>query len=131
MKASFRALTLTGLLIAVIGSGSTRANITAFGGNQYQLPEQKSQLTLFFSLQIFAIKLGSLTGRLMNPILKEDVKCLGQNDCYPLAFGATAIGLVFSLVIFLSGRPFYLRKPPGGNMLVKVSKCVVVRVSAF
>lgn len=122
---------MTGLLIAVIGSGSTRANVTAFGGNQYQLPEQTKQLTLFFSLQIFAIKLGSLTGRLMNPILKEDVKCFGQNDCYPLAFGAAAVGVFISLMLFLCGSSFYIRKPSSGNMLVRVSKCVMVRDPGF
>lgn len=122
---------MAGLLVAVIGAGSTRANITAFGGNQYKLPEQSKQLALYFSLQIFAIKLGSMTGRLMNPILKEDVKCFGQNDCYPLAFGAGFIGMSLALILFLSGYSFYIRKPPGGNMLVKVSKCVMVRVSGF
>lgn len=122
---------MVGLLIAVIGMGSTRANATAFGGNQYQLPEQTKQLTLYFSLQIFFIKLGSLSGRLTNPILKEDFKCFGQNDCYPLAFGAIACGMILSFVFFLCGKSFYVRKPPAGNMLVKVSKCVVVSVSAF
>lgn len=63
----------------------------------------------------------------MNPILKEDVKCFGQDDCYPLAFGGAAIGVLLSFIVFMCGSSFYTRKPPGGNMLVKVSKCVMVR----
>jgi solute carrier family 15 (oligopeptide transporter), member 1 len=58
----------------LVGSGSTRANLLAFGANQYKLPEQANPLKLYFSLQIDALKLGQLLGQLLLPILKEDVQ---------------------------------------------------------
>jgi solute carrier family 15 (oligopeptide transporter), member 1 len=115
------------LLIAVIGSGSIRANLTTFGGNQYELPEQSDQLKLYFSIQIFFLKVGSLLGRFVNPILRESIECFGMNECYPLAFGTPALAMILSFVIFLCRKSFYIRRPPGGNMLVKVSRCVMVR----
>lgn len=128
---SYRTFTIIGLLVAVIGSGSSRATLTAFGGNQYKLPEQADQLQRYFSLQIFFIKLGSFTARFTNPILKEDVKCFGMNDCYPLAFGTGAIAMAIGFLVFLSGKSFYTHKPPAGNMLVRVSECVMVRIKLF
>lgn len=126
MRLPYRTFTIIGLLISVTGAGCTRAIITAFGGNQYELPEQTKPLQLFFSLQIFAIKCGSFLGRFFNPILKEDVKCFGANDCYPLAFGTATIGVTLSFILFLCGRSYYIRKPTNGNMLVKVTKCMLV-----
>ena len=122
---------MTGLFISVIGSGSTRANFTAFGGNQYRLPEEAKKLTLFFSLNIFCIKCGSLMGRLFFPIVKEEVKCFGMDDCYPLAFGITAVAAALGFFLVLIGKPFYVIKPPSGNMLVKVFKCMMVRKMKF
>lgn len=116
-----------GLLISVMGSGSIRANLTAFGGNQFS-PNSK-QLAKFFSLQIFAIKIGSLLARFFTPMMKEDIKCFGADDCYPLAFGTTAVAMALGFFLFLCGRPSYIRKPTSDNMLVKVSKCVLVSIS--
>jgi dipeptide/tripeptide permease len=99
----------------------------AFGANQFQLPEEAEQLKLYFSLQIFALKIGSLFGRFFNPILKENVKCFGMNDCYPLAFGTPALAMTIGFLLFSCGKSFYVQKPLSGNMLVKVTKCMMVR----
>ena len=114
--------------MTVIGSGCTRANLTAFGGNQFKLPEQADQLKNYFSVQIFFLKIGSLLGRFVNPILKADVKCFRMSDCYPLAFGAPAMATFAALIIFLCGKSSYVKKPPGENMVIKVSRCVAVRI---
>lgn len=108
-----------------MGSGSIRANLIALGANQYDLPEQSEQLKLFFSLQIFAIKSGSLLGRFLNPILKENLHCFGVNDCYPLGFGIPSLAMIVAFIMMLIAKPFCKNKPPGGNMFVKVSKCMI------
>lgn len=122
---------MIGLLITLIGSGCMRANLAAFGGNQYKLPDEVTQLKLYFSIQIFFLKTGSFLGRFVNPILRAKVKCFGMNDCYPLAFGVPAVAMVLAFVIFLCGGKFYLKKPPGENMVVNVSRCVAVRDLKF
>jgi dipeptide/tripeptide permease len=122
---------MAGLLIAVIGSGSVRANLTAFGGNQYKVPEQEESLKLYFSIQIVFLKIGSLMGRAINPILREDVKCFGMDDCYPLAFGIPAIAMITALLIMLSGKKFYIQKPPSDNIFLKVCCCICCGIKNF
>lgn len=116
-------------MISVVGSGSIRANLTAFGGNQYHLPEQANQLKNFFSIQIFFLKIGSLLGRFVSPILKGSVKCFGSSECYPLAFGTPGVAMIMAFGTFVSGKSFFIRKPPSGNMLIKVGRCVAVKNS--
>lgn len=112
----------------MVGAGSMRANLIAFGGNQFKIPEQADSLKLYFSIQIIFHKLGSVLGTLVVPIVKEEVKCFGMSDCYPLAFGVTSIAMLIGFALFFCGRSFYLRKPPSGNMFVKVCKCIIVSV---
>lgn len=123
---SYRALSITGLLIATMASGTTRANIMTFGGNQYQLPEQADQLKLYFSLQIFILKFGTLIGQLVLPILKAEVECFEMDSCYPLSFGSASLAMMLGFIILLCGKSWFIQKPPTGNMLVNVSKCVMV-----
>lgn len=101
--------------------------IIAFGAHHYKIPEQETQLKFYFSLQIFFLKTGSLLGRSISPALKDDIKCFGMDDCYPLGFGIPSIVMCFAFVFFLLGKSCYVQKPPSGNMLVKVFKCVLVR----
>lgn len=126
-----RAFTIVGLLIAVVGSASTRANLIAFGGDQYVALEQPDELKLYFSIQFFFIKTGSLIGRFTNPVLKENVKCFGMDDCYPLGFGTPAIAMIIGFLLLLSIKSSYLRKPPSGNMLIKVIRCMMVSNNKF
>ncbi len=114
-------------MIIAIGSGGVRPNLNAFGGIQYQLPEQANELKLFFSIQFFAMKCGTLLACFVAPTLRGDVKCFGMDDCYPLAFGVPAVALFASFVIFVCGTRLYVRAPPSGNMLVKVFGCIFVR----
>lgn len=126
-----RAFTIVGLLLAVVGSGSTRANLIAFGGDQYIGSEQADELKMYFSIQIFFLKTGSLLGRFANPFLKENVKCFGMHDCYPLGFGTPAVAMIIAFLLLLTIKSSYLRKPPSGNMLVKVIKCMMVSNDKF
>ncbi|KAJ6641923.1 Peptide transporter family 1, partial [Pseudolycoriella hygida] len=116
--------TFIGLVIAVVGAGSIRANLIAFGGDQYIASQQTDGLKLYFSIQFFFFKIGSLLGRSVNPILKENVECLGMAECYPLGFGAPAVAMIGSFFLLLTIRSSYKRKPPSGNMLVKVIRCM-------
>lgn len=108
-----------------IGTGGIKPCVSAFGGDQFKLPEQIKQLATFFSLFYFAINAGSLISTSITPILREDVHCFGQNDCFSLAFGVPAVLMVVSVLIFVCGKPLYNMKPPAGNMLLGVGKVVI------
>ncbi|KAG5683393.1 hypothetical protein PVAND_012678 [Polypedilum vanderplanki] len=123
-------LTIFGLIISVIGSGSVRANLTAFGGSQYQVPEQNESLKLYFSIQLVFLKMGSLLGRAINPILKEN-SCFDSHDCYPLAFGIPSLAMLTALLLLICGKSFYIHKAPTDNIFLKVCGCVKCGLKEF
>lgn len=126
-----KALTVIGLLLIGLGSGGIKPCVSAFGGDQFKLPEQAKQLASFFSLFYFAINAGSLLSTTITPILREDVHCFGDESCFSLAFGVPAVLMVVSVAVFVFGRYMYVVKKPGGNMLVLVWKCIFVSISDF
>lgn len=120
--------TMIGLALIAIGSGGIKPCVSAFGGDQFKMPEQIKQMTTFFSIFYFAINSGSLISTTLTPILRENVHCFGQDQCYPLAYGLPAVLMIIAIIIFVAGKKMYIIKPPAGNMLVTVSKCVGVSI---
>ncbi|KAH8338871.1 hypothetical protein KR074_007852, partial [Drosophila pseudoananassae] len=116
--------TMLGLALIALGSGGIKPCVAAFGGDQFKVPEQVKQIASFFSLFYFAINSGSLISTTVTPILREDVSCFDDINCYPLAFGVPAVLMVVSVVIFVMGRSLYKIKPPAGNMVVLVSSAI-------
>ncbi|XP_077302119.1 peptide transporter family 1-like [Arctopsyche grandis] len=119
-----RAFTIVGLLLVAIGTGGIKPCVSAFGGDQFKLPEQANQLATFFSLFYFAINAGSFISTFVTPILRVDVHCFGDQDCYSLAFGVPGVLMIVSILIFLSGKFLYVIRNPAGNVLVEVFRCI-------
>ncbi|KAL7644096.1 UNVERIFIED_CONTAM: hypothetical protein RMT77_004919 [Armadillidium vulgare] len=112
-----------GLILIAFGTGGIKPCVSAFGGDQFELPQQEKQLSKFFSVFYFSINAGSLLSTLVTPILREDVTCFG-GECFPLAFGVPALLMFVALVIFIVGTPLYRIIPPEGNVGYEVIKCV-------
>lgn len=119
-------MTIIGLALIALGTGGIKPCVSAFGGDQFKIPEQAKQLVTFFSLFYFAINAGSLISTSITPILREDVHCFGDLDCYSLAFGVPGALMIVSIVIFVFGKSLYVITKPTGNMIVQVSKCIGV-----
>lgn len=98
--------------------------MSAFGGDQFKLPQQRLELAKFFSLFYFAINAGSMISTTVTPMLRADVRCFGNNDCYSLAFGVPAVLMICSMVIFVMGKRLYQLHPPSGNSIFGVAQCV-------
>lgn len=111
--------------MAVFGMGFLRGNITAFGGNQYKLPEEQKSLQLFFSYQIMFIKAGALVSRIFSPVMRQDVKCFGADDCYPFAFGFTSVMMLLAFLTIFAGRTFYTHREVKDNVFKKICGCVI------
>ena len=92
-----REFSIVGLLLIAIGTGGIKPCVSAFGGDQFKLPQQEKQLQQFFSIFYFSINSGSLISTFITPILREDVQCLEQDSCYPLAFGIPAILMIVAV----------------------------------
>ncbi|KAI6243018.1 Peptide transporter family 1 [Aphelenchoides fujianensis] len=46
--------------------------------------------------------------------------CLGQDSCYPLAFGVPAVLMIIATVAFMLGSFWYKKKPPTSNVFADV-----------
>ena len=117
--------TMIGLILIALGSGGIKPCVSAFGGEQFKLPEQESQLKKFFSIFYFVINLGSVLTTFITPIIRAK-SCFGMEECFAGGFGLPAVLMVLAIVIFSIGQPYYTEVPPKGNMFVKVCKCVGV-----
>ncbi|XP_072396371.1 peptide transporter family 1-like [Diabrotica undecimpunctata] len=121
-KAEFSIL---GLMLIAIGTGGIKPCVSAFGGDQFRLPQQAKEVEKFFSLFYFSINAGSLLSTLITPILRNDVHCFGNENCFPLAFAVPGFLMIIAIIIFVAGRPTYKIKKPEGNVIVQVTKCIV------
>ena len=97
MKFVSREISLLGLLFIAIGTGGIKPCVSAFGGDQFVLPEQTLLLQKFFSFFYFAINAGSMISTFLTPSLRNDVKCFSQQSCFPLAFGVPAVLMITSV----------------------------------
>ncbi|KAL4709266.1 hypothetical protein ACJJTC_013326 [Scirpophaga incertulas] len=120
----YRVCTLLGLFMITIGTGGIKPCVTAFGGDQFRLPEQEKHLAVYFSILYFNICAGSLIAKTISPILRSEVHCFGEKDCYSLAFGAPGLIILMSVVIFVSAKRRYVIKEPEGNVVMEFVKCV-------
>ncbi|XP_063363292.1 peptide transporter family 1-like [Cydia amplana] len=121
-----RLCTLLGLFLITVGTGGIKPCVTAFGGDQFRLPQQEKYLAVYFSVLYLNTCAGSLIAKSVSPILRSEVHCFGDKDCYSLAFGAPGIVVLCSIVIFVSARNRYLIKKPQGNVVVDFVKCVTL-----
>nr|CAB3266111.1 solute carrier family 15 member 2-like [Phallusia mammillata] len=115
-------LSSIGLLVIAIGTGGIKPCVSAFGGDQFEA-EQENYRRRFFSLFYFAINAGSLVSTFVSPLIRDEVKCFGD-DCYALAFGIPAILMVVAIFLFLIGTPWYKRVMPSDKIFFMASKCV-------
>ena len=65
-----RVISLVGLLFVAIGAGGVRPCVTAFGGDQFQLPEQEKELKSFFTYYYIATNVGCLIAYPISPIFR-------------------------------------------------------------
>lgn len=92
-----REFSLLGLMLIAIGTGGIKPCVSAFGGDQFTLPQQEVQLAMFFSMFYFSINAGSLISTAITPIIREDVHCFGNLTCYPLAFAIPGALMIVSI----------------------------------
>lgn len=92
-----RAFALLGLFLIAFGSGGIKPCVSAFGGDQFILPQQELQLAMFFSMFYFSINAGSLISTTVTPILREKVHCFDDESCYSLAFGVPGVLMIVSI----------------------------------
>ncbi|CAI6368144.1 unnamed protein product [Macrosiphum euphorbiae] len=119
-----RSFTIVGLLLTSIGAGGIKPCVSAFGGDQFVLPDQEDRLQMFFSIFYFAINLGSLLSSSITPELRKSVQCFGKDSCFPLAFGVPAILMLISIVFFVSAKNMYKINKPTSSIITTSIGCI-------
>lgn len=92
-----RGFSILGLLLIALGTGGIKPCVSAFGGDQFILPQQELQLATFFSMFYFSINAGSLISTSITPVLREKVHCFDEDSCFSLAFGVPGVLMVVSI----------------------------------
>lgn len=90
-------MAVLGLFLISTGTGGIKPCVFAFGGDQFQLPQQEKQLLHYTTKFIIAINVGSLVSTFLTPELRHSVHCFGRNTCYPLAFGVPAVLMLIAI----------------------------------
>ncbi|EGT43101.1 hypothetical protein CAEBREN_30646 [Caenorhabditis brenneri] len=111
---------LAGLLIIAFGTGGIKPCVSAFGGDQFELGQER-MLSLFFSMFYFSINAGSMISTFISPIFRSQ-PCLGQDSCYPMAFGIPAVLMIVATLVFMGGSFWYKKNPPKDNVFGEVSR---------
>lgn len=89
-------IALIGLFLCGICCGAVKPCYPVIAGDQFKLPEQAKKTVVFFAIFSLTVHLGTMVSQAIAPILRQDVGCFGENDCYPLSFGVAAIFMIFS-----------------------------------
>lgn len=92
----YRAFSFVGLFIIAMATGGIKPCVSAFGGEQFVMPQQATQLESFFSVFYFAVNAGSLISTYVTPILRSG-SCFGQDSCFSAAFGLPALLMIVSV----------------------------------
>lgn len=111
-------MTILGLILVAVGTGGIKPCVCAFSGEQFKLPEQTAEVTMFFSMFYFIIYVGSLTSTIVTPILRQDVKCFGEDDCFMLAWGLPGVLMIISVGKFVVFCLLKMKCAPNGDKSV-------------
>ncbi|KAI6216830.1 Peptide transporter family 1 [Aphelenchoides besseyi] len=113
-------LDMAGLGIIALGTGGIKPCVSPFGGDQFDRHESK-MISVFFSVFYFSINAGSMISTFVAPIFRA-LPCLGQDSCYPLAFGIPAVLMIAATVAFMLGSFWYKKTPPKTNVMADVTR---------
>lgn len=108
------------LYILAIGNGGTKPNIPTIAADQFDVhdPKEKSQKLSFFNWWLFSVFLGTFFANTIVVYIQDNVG-------WAVGYGLPTVGLAVSLVIFLSGTPFYRHKKAVGSPITKMARVIV------
>ncbi|XP_021721864.1 protein NRT1/ PTR FAMILY 5.2-like [Chenopodium quinoa] len=111
------------LYILAVGTGGTKPNISTIGADQFDdfEPKEKAQKLSFFNWWEFSIFFGTLFANTILVYVQDNVG-------WTLGYALPTIGLAISILIFLSGSPFYRHRLPNGSPFTKMAKVIMAAI---
>lgn len=110
-----------------IGDGCLKPLNRTYGAYQYHPHEVKS-IALFFVLYYFVYNCGSITSRLVSPILRQDVRCFGNDDCFTIAFAIPGICMILVALLTIIANRYSVTVQADGTTLLNVFACIWVNI---
>jgi solute carrier family 15 oligopeptide transporter 1 len=96
-------------VLIAIGTGGIKPCVCSFGGDQFQLPEQQTELTKFFNRFVTSVYIGSLISTFISPELRNSTQCFGRDTCFPLAFGVLSLLMTIAIGNLLSTSNYFTK----------------------
>lgn len=115
------------MVLVTFGDGCLKPLFSTYGAQQYN-PNEVKGIALFFSLLYFTLSCGGIISRFVNPILREDVKCFGNDDCFALAFGIPGIFMVLVVLLIVIANRYSKASQTSGTTLLNVFACITVKL---
>ncbi|GMY06331.1 protein NRT1/ PTR FAMILY 5.2-like [Fagus crenata] len=108
------------LYIIAVGTGGTKPNISTMGADQFDdfEPKERTHKLSFFNWWMFSIFFGTLFSNTFLIYIQDNVG-------WAVGYGLPTIGLLFSVLVFLVGSPFYRHKAPLGSPFTRITKVLV------
>ncbi|GFU03392.1 hypothetical protein NPIL_388151 [Nephila pilipes] len=117
-----RAVSLVGLFIIAIGTGSIRPCITAFVGDQFEVHQTELRIQIF-SFFYFVINFSRILSTAIAPFLRN-ISCFEDPNCFPLAFFVSSVLFIIALGVILFGKSMYVIKQAEGSVFLSVFQCM-------
>ncbi|MED6109781.1 hypothetical protein PIB30_036724 [Stylosanthes scabra] len=108
------------LYTLAVGTGGTKPNISTIGADQFDdfHPKEKLHKLSFFNWWMFSIFFGTLFANTVLVYIQDNVG-------WTLGYALPSLGLAISIMIFLSGTPFYRHKLPSGSTFTRMARVIV------
>ncbi|XP_031372138.1 protein NRT1/ PTR FAMILY 5.2-like [Punica granatum] len=108
------------LYLIAVGNGGTKPNISTIGAEQFDEfdPKERIQKLSFFNWWMFSIFFGQLFAYTILVYVQDNVG-------WALGYGIPTIGLAVSILIFISGTPFYRHKAASGSPFTRILQVLV------
>ncbi|KAM0932271.1 putative proton-dependent oligopeptide transporter family, MFS transporter superfamily [Dioscorea sansibarensis] len=112
------------LYIIAIGTGGTKPNISTMGADQFDdfHPKERSQKLSFFNWWMFSIFFGTLFANSVLVYIQDHVG-------FAVGYALPTFGLMFSVLVFLIGTPYYRHKLPSGSPFTKIAAVLVAAIT--
>ncbi|KAE8726345.1 Protein NRT1/ PTR FAMILY 5.3 [Hibiscus syriacus] len=114
------AVFLGALYIIAFGAGGTRPNISTICADQFDdfHPKEKAQKLSFFNWWMFSLFYGTLFANTALIYIQDNVG-------WTLGYGLPTVGIIISVLIFVSGTPFYRQQKPAGSPITTMTSVTV------
>ncbi|EDO33176.1 predicted protein, partial [Nematostella vectensis] len=115
-----KASSIVALVVIAFGTGGIKANVSPFGADQVQGKGPRA-VQKFFNWFYWFINIGSFLSFTL-------IVWVQQKYTFFYGYAVTAISMMIGTVVFMTGRNWYVVRPPGGSVLTDTYRVVKLAI---